>query len=322
MESNWIEYKCKSGRSLFIYDKTIERNKRPSDAPVEEKRREFCSIGVQTDNTGCVNGCTSKYVKVTHTVARPVHNKKTVSRPTTNKQQNPKKPANNKKNTSIQQNSDDVTAPVSQDLGRRLEDRAESSAVNMNEIDKAVLEILGGGNDANLIGNNSQAGSDQEEVIASSNCVREEVIVAGSTEKSFECVFCQKKLKCKSALESHVRSHTGARPFQCSYCPKNFALNSNLKRHTQIHTEEKKFECHECKKKFLRIPSLKVHLRTHTGEKPFVCSYCQKRFTQKKHLNVHLKLHTGENLFTCPYCGKKFKRKDNLRTHLKIHSGG
>lgn len=51
------------------------------------------------------------------------------------------------------------------------------------------------------------------------------------------CRFCGKVFGSDSALQIHLRSHTGERPFKCNLCPSSFTTKGNLKVHYQRHTE-------------------------------------------------------------------------------------
>lgn len=49
------------------------------------------------------------------------------------------------------------------------------------------------------------------------------------------CKFCEKVFGSNSALEIHIRSHTGSRPFKCNVCGNRFSTKGNLKVHFSRH---------------------------------------------------------------------------------------
>ncbi|XP_045511767.1 homeotic protein spalt-major-like isoform X3 [Colias croceus] len=50
------------------------------------------------------------------------------------------------------------------------------------------------------------------------------------------CRYCGKVFGSDSALQIHIRSHTGERPFKCNVCGSRFTTKGNLKVHFQRHT--------------------------------------------------------------------------------------
>uniref|UniRef100_A0A3B5MV48 Sal-like protein 1 n=1 Tax=Xiphophorus couchianus TaxID=32473 RepID=A0A3B5MV48_9TELE len=62
-----------------------------------------------------------------------------------------------------------------------------------------------------------------------------------SPEESFfkhKCRFCAKVFGSDSALQIHLRSHTGERPFKCNICGNRFSTKGNLKVHFQRHKDK------------------------------------------------------------------------------------
>ncbi|KIM91596.1 hypothetical protein PILCRDRAFT_133920 [Piloderma croceum F 1598] len=55
--------------------------------------------------------------------------------------------------------------------------------------------------------------------------------------KLYQCLVCSKSFPRRSGLETHMNSHTGARPYKCPLpgCDKAFAVRSNAKRHYKTH---------------------------------------------------------------------------------------
>ncbi|XP_051978394.1 sal-like protein 1 [Xyrauchen texanus] len=53
-----------------------------------------------------------------------------------------------------------------------------------------------------------------------------------------KCKFCAKVFGSDSALQIHLRSHTGERPYKCNICGNRFSTRGNLKVHFQRHKEK------------------------------------------------------------------------------------
>ncbi|XP_054709186.1 sal-like protein 1 [Uloborus diversus] len=71
-------------------------------------------------------------------------------------------------------------------------------------------------------------------------CKKGDVKREGSEEAFFRhrCRYCGKVFGSDSALQIHIRSHTGERPFKCNVCGNRFSTKGNLKVHFGRHKEK------------------------------------------------------------------------------------
>lgn len=74
------------------------------------------------------------------------------------------------------------------------------------------------------------------------------------------CRYCGKIFGSDSALQIHLRSHTGERPFECRVCGSRFTTKGNLKVHYQRHTDTMEFI--DESKKDHRPPSYDLRAQT------------------------------------------------------------
>uniref|UniRef100_A0A672ZSN6 C2H2-type domain-containing protein n=1 Tax=Sphaeramia orbicularis TaxID=375764 RepID=A0A672ZSN6_9TELE len=99
-----------------------------------------------------------------------------------------------------------------------------------------------------------------------------------------ECIICHRILSCQSALRMHYRTHTGERPYQCKLCSRAFTTKGNLKTHQVVHHTN----CDLCGKSFACQSALNIHYRSHTKERPFICTTCNRGFSTKGNLKQHI----------------------------------
>ena len=88
-------------------------------------------------------------------------------------------------------------------------------------------------------------------------------------------LFLQLNVKTETALENHVKSHSGIRDLKCHICDAAFAsrytLNAHIKRHA---ITEPLFSCPYCGKGSKSKANLEQHIRIHTGVRPYSCNVC------------------------------------------------
>ncbi|XP_044739024.1 zinc finger protein 883-like [Chrysoperla carnea] len=137
--------------------------------------------------------------------------------------------------------------------------------------------------------------------------------------KSFLCNYCAKSFCSKASLETHINTHTGAKPYKCVTCGRAFAQHAALNTHQRVHTGEKPYKCEICGREFAFKVPFKYHALVHTGEKPHECSICGRRFALNGNLTVHMRTHTGETPYVCSICNKGFYNSNNLKKHKKKH---
>ncbi|XP_026483000.1 zinc finger protein 69 homolog [Ctenocephalides felis] len=130
--------------------------------------------------------------------------------------------------------------------------------------------------------------------------------------------YCSKSFSDASALEIHIKSHTGEKHFTCTKCDKAFTEKYHLDQHICASAREQILNSNESSNQ-------KRNIRAHTakgpGERLHICKICDKTFTQLGSLKLHMLIHTGERPHICQICDKTFARLSTLKSHMLIHTG-
>ncbi|KAK4037765.1 zinc finger protein 2 isoform X2 [Daphnia magna] len=143
-----------------------------------------------------------------------------------------------------------------------------------------------------------------------------------ANEGEYVCHICGKKVKTETALENHVKSHSGIRDLKCHICDAAFASRYTLNAHVKRHAiTEPLFSCPYCGKGSKSKANLEQHIRIHTGVRPYSCSVCNAAFKHRSHLKVHMTIHTGEHPFACHECNKTFRTNKQRTSHMSyVHN--
>ncbi|XP_072018369.1 uncharacterized protein [Amphiura filiformis] len=136
------------------------------------------------------------------------------------------------------------------------------------------------------------------------------------------CMYCDRKVKGKMGLASHMKTHVGETPFECKQCGDEFASREELTQHRTNHVDDKiALKCHHCVKTFPSLLKLQRHLgEISTGFKctRSKCNKCGKGFASNYRRDIHMReAHTGEDIFRCTNCRKKFLQESELSQHVE-----
>ncbi len=86
-----------------------------------------------------------------------------------------------------------------------------------------------------------------------------------TSDDQYKCNKCDRKIKDKSNMFKHIRSHLQVKKFTCTVCAKSFNCSSNFKEHLNRHPQSRSthYKCLECDKIFYSVGNMKSHCLTH-----------------------------------------------------------
>ena len=186
-------------------------------------------------------------------------------------------------------------------------------------------------------------------------------VCSPAQERRYPCPFegCHWRIKRKSHIARHLRTHMSTRPYPCTFegCDKAFKSVADMRQHLISHREVAFCFCpaegcgkgfksqsrmtrhlavhHQPRRHRRRFPAVPIHASyapkargrpvVYQVDRPFLCPVpgCNSRFRLRKHIGRHLVVHTPDKPWACTFegCDKRFKRPAEARLHLRTHSG-
>ncbi|XP_075989850.1 uncharacterized protein LOC142985519 [Anticarsia gemmatalis] len=144
----------------------------------------------------------------------------------------------------------------------------------------------------------------------------------GAGRRGPHCTQCNKQFHTPSALNKHMRVHTGEKPYICPECGKAFSSTYTLSVHKFIHTGEKPYHCSFCDYACRDGSTLRKHQHRHLGiVKTYPCAKCKKSFKSSQTRKLHVEeVHFGVDTrrVPCSHCKKLFKTQGRLTAHIKM----
>jgi uncharacterized C2H2 Zn-finger protein len=170
-------------------------------------------------------------------------------------------------------------------------------------------------------------------------------------EKSYGCMYCEKRFSEKSELLEHVRTHREAATITDEDLESQ--VNAHNRERFVVQTREGAeehfifeqydstdgYRCSECDESFRDKLQMLIHMAYHMDSKlpnsdfksllvkadcgllaPYKCNFCGQRFINKKYRNLHLCKHHRNDILQCEICQKLFICKETLKQHYEQHA--
>lgn len=150
--------------------------------------------------------------------------------------------------------------------------------------------------------------------------------------KSLTCIFCGFTADTRSALSTHVKTHSDPIVFKCCHilCTHTTKLFKTHQRHLRDCTKAKELEILDAmlfsadKTKrdppLTRFERINISLTTDGGKTVLKCAICQAEFDQLAMTRDHLKVaHAQVHRYVCPHCESTFLTAPSLAQHMAVH---
>ncbi|CAB3259230.1 unnamed protein product [Arctia plantaginis] len=134
-------------------------------------------------------------------------------------------------------------------------------------------------------------------------------------EESVQCKVCNKRLKSKRYLATHMLRHSGVKSYSCEICAASFFTYCEVYNHRKkVHMKSRSIKCDICDYKMCTVTALRKHRSKHTGTN-VICLVCGQFSENDEKLAIHQKRHFERNI-QCPQCDKMFHNKRSLSKHM------
>ncbi|KAJ8311673.1 hypothetical protein KUTeg_011028 [Tegillarca granosa] len=153
------------------------------------------------------------------------------------------------------------------------------------------------------------------------------------SQKTYECLACNKTFEHQFSLQLHQNEHLNKRIY-CKQCPRSFVLQWRYVNHLKWHVDQSKkklnkpFKIHYNWKIFKKMAGYKLtSYMSKSGDLMsksdyLKCNLCGLSFSRRYSLQLHKMKHSGFLPYKCNKCGNKYLRNCHLARHrMSKHKG-
>lgn len=107
------------------------------------------------------------------------------------------------------------------------------------------------------------------------------------------CEQCGRGFSARYLLQRHLVVHSGVLR-ECSVCGVKLRGRTGLTNHLRSHLNIRVHECEVCKKKFTRASTCATHIKFVHKQGLLACDQCGRQFTSRNQWSLHMKIHRKE----------------------------